>query len=47
MKRLHATLLILYIAICFAGLVIGEAWKVARQEWKHDQRNAQRRKASR
>lgn len=34
MKRLHATLLILYIAFCFAGLVIGEAWKVARQEWR-------------
>ncbi len=34
MKRLHATLLILYIAACFVGLCINEAWKVARREWK-------------
>lgn len=35
MKRLHATLLILYIAACFAWLIAMEAWKVGRREWKH------------
>lgn len=34
MKRLHATLQILYIASCFAWLCINEARKVARREWK-------------
>lgn len=34
MKRLHATLLILKIAFCFAWLIAMEAWKVGRREWK-------------
>jgi hypothetical protein len=34
-KRIHATLLIIYIAACFIGLVIAEAWKVGRREWRN------------
>jgi hypothetical protein len=35
MKRIHATLLILYIAACFAWLIAMEAWKVGRREWRN------------
>lgn len=35
MKRPLAILLILYIAACFVGLIIVEAWKVGRREWRN------------
>ena len=35
MKRLHATLLILYIGACFAWLIVCELWRAGRRKWKH------------
>jgi len=34
MKRLHATLIILYLTACVCLMAGMEAWKWARREWK-------------
>ena len=35
-RRIHASLVILYLIACFIGLIACEVWRAGRSEWKHN-----------
>ena len=40
MRRAHAYLLSAYLIACLCGLLIAEAWRWGRREWRHRLRRA-------
>ena len=34
MKRIHASLVILYLIACFSWLIVCEVWRAGRSEWR-------------
>jgi hypothetical protein len=35
MRRIHACLILVYIAACFSLLIVCEVWRAGRREFKH------------